>query len=162
MEVSGHLHAPAALTHGKEPSIPIGCETGWAQNRFLDAVKKRKILYSRDWTRAVQPVARRYTNWAIPTSTNKFFFSLALQPPWALASAFQFHDHFIDDRTPWTNDQLVSRPLPKHRTTQTQNKHIHTPNIHALCGIRTHDPGSRASEDSTCLKSPKNKYLLKN
>jgi hypothetical protein len=23
-----------------------------------------------------------------------FFFSLALQPPWALASAFQFHDHF--------------------------------------------------------------------
>jgi hypothetical protein len=23
------------------------------------------------------------------------FFSLALQPPWALASAFQFHDHFL-------------------------------------------------------------------
>jgi hypothetical protein len=23
-----------------------------------------------------------------------FFFSLALHPPWALASAFQFHDHF--------------------------------------------------------------------
>jgi hypothetical protein len=29
------------------------------------------------------------------------FFSLALQPPWALASAFQFHDHFTDGRTPW-------------------------------------------------------------
>jgi hypothetical protein len=28
----------------------------------------------------------------------------------------------------------------KHRTIQTQNRHIHTPNIHALCGIRTHDP----------------------
>jgi hypothetical protein len=40
-------------------------------------------------------------------------------------------------------------PLPKHRT-QTQNKHIHIPNTHALCGIRTHDPGFRASEDSTC------------
>jgi hypothetical protein len=54
------------------------------------------------------------------------FFSLALQPLWALASAFQFHDHFTDGRTPWTSDQLVARPLPKHRTTQTQNKHIHT------------------------------------
>jgi hypothetical protein len=26
------------------------------------------------------------------------FFSLALQPPWALVSAFQFHDHFTDGR----------------------------------------------------------------
>jgi hypothetical protein len=39
--------------------------------------------------------------------------------------------------------------LPKHRTTQTQNKHIDILNIHALCGIRTHDPGFRASENST-------------
>jgi hypothetical protein len=31
-------------------------------------------------------------------------------------------------------------------------QHIHIPNIHALCGIRTHDPGFRASEDSTCLR----------
>jgi hypothetical protein len=58
--------------------------------------------------------------------------------------SLQFHDHFTDSRTPWTSDQLVARPLPKHMTTQTQNKHIHIPNIHALCGIRTHDPGFRA------------------
>jgi hypothetical protein len=70
-----------------------------------------------------------------------FFFSLAVQPPWALASAFQFYYHFTDGRTPWTSNQLVARPLPKHRATQTQNKH--TPNIHALCGIRF-----RACEDS--------------
>jgi hypothetical protein len=81
-------------------------------------------------------------------------FSLALQPPWALASAFQFHDHFTDGRTPWTSDQLVARPLPKHSTTQTQNKHIHTPHIHALCEIRTHDPSFRASEDSSCPRTP--------
>jgi hypothetical protein len=49
-------------------------------------------------------------------------------------------------------DQLVSRPLPKHRTTQAQNKGIQTPNIHALCRIRTHDPSFRASEDSSCLR----------
>jgi hypothetical protein len=59
---------------------------------------------------------------------------------------------FTGGRTAWTSDQLVARPLPKHRTTQTQNKHIHTPNIHALDGIGTHDPGFRASEDSTCLR----------
>jgi hypothetical protein len=50
----------------------------------------------------------------------------ALQPPWVLASDFQFYDHFTDGRIPWTSDQLVARPLPKHRTTQTQNKHVHT------------------------------------
>jgi hypothetical protein len=78
--------------------------------------------------------------------------SLPLQPPWALASDVQFHDHFTDGRTPWTSDQLVARPLPKHRTTQTQNKHTHIPNIHALYGIRTHNPGFRANENSICLR----------
>jgi hypothetical protein len=82
----------------------------------------------------------------------KYFFSLDLQLPWALASAFQFHDHFTDGRTPWTSDQLVARLLPKHGATQTQNKRIHTPKIQALCGIRTQDPGFRASENSTCLR----------
>jgi hypothetical protein len=70
---------------------------------------------------------------------------------WSIGLIFQFFYHFTDGRTPWTGEQLVAKPLPKHRTIQTQNKHIHTPNIHALCGIRTHDPGFRASEDSTCL-----------
>jgi hypothetical protein len=82
------------------------------------------------------------------------FLSLDLQPPWVLASDFQIRDHFIDGRTPWTIDQLVARPLPKHRTTQTQNKHIlvHIKNIHALFGIRTHDPGYQASECSIYLR----------
>jgi H+/Cl- antiporter ClcA len=29
-------------------------------------------------------------------------------------------------RTPWTGDQPAVRPLPTHRTTQTQNKHAQT------------------------------------
>jgi hypothetical protein len=53
--------------------------------------------------------------WKRRRTSRVFFFSLALQPPWALASAFQFHDHFTDGRTPWTSDRLVARPLPKHR-----------------------------------------------
>jgi hypothetical protein len=65
---------------------------------------------------------------------------------------FQFHDRFTEGRTSWTSDQLVARPLPKHRTTQTQNKHIYIPNVHALCVIRTHDSGFRASEISTFLR----------
>jgi hypothetical protein len=83
---------------------------------------------------------------------NCLYFSLVLQPPWALAFDFYFHGYFTDGRTPCTSDELVARFLPKHRTTQTQNEHIHIPNIHTLCGIRIYDPGFRASEDSTCLR----------
>jgi hypothetical protein len=76
---------------------------------------------------------------------------MALQPLWALAS-FQFPALFTINRTLWTSDQLVARTLPKHRTAQTKNKHIYTPNIHVLNGIRTHDHSIRASEDSSCLR----------
>jgi hypothetical protein len=34
---------------------------------------------------------------------------------------------------------------------QAQNERMHTPNIHALCGIRTHDPSVRASEEFMAL-----------
>jgi hypothetical protein len=70
--------------------------------------------------------------------------------PWPLI--FHFHDHFTDGKTTWKSGKLVARPLPKHRTTQTKNKHMYISNIHALYCIRTHDPGFRASEDSTCLR----------
>jgi hypothetical protein len=71
--------------------------------------------------------------------------------PYGFEVSFSFRA-FTDGRTPWTGDQLVARPLPKHRKTQTQNIHIHIPNIHALCGIRNHDPSFRATKDSTCLR----------
>jgi hypothetical protein len=81
------------------------------------------------------------------------FLSMALPGHSGPRPLIQFRNHFYTDgRTPWTSDQPVARPLPKHRTTQTQNKRIHTPNIHALNGIRTHDPSFRASEDSSCLR----------
>jgi hypothetical protein len=48
-----------------------------------------------------------------------FPFSLAL---WGTGLLSQFHDYFTDGRTPWTSDQPVARPLPEHRTTQTQTK----------------------------------------
>jgi hypothetical protein len=60
---------------------------------------------------------------------------MARQPLWALAS-FQFPDLFTICRSRWTSDdQLVARPLPKHRTAQTQNEHIYSPSIRALMGF---------------------------
>jgi hypothetical protein len=38
------------------------------------------------------------------------------------------------------SDQPVTRSLWKHRTRQTQNKRIYTPNYHAFSWIPTHDP----------------------
>jgi hypothetical protein len=44
-----------------------------------------------------------------------------------LGPFFSFLILYIVGRTPWTGDQPVARPLPMHRTPQTQNKHtIHT------------------------------------
>jgi hypothetical protein len=51
---------------------------------------------------------------------------MALQPfvgPWPL---FSFLIMYTVGRTPRTGDQLVTRPLSIHRTTQTQNKHTQT------------------------------------
>jgi hypothetical protein len=103
-----------------------------------------------------------------------FFFSLALQPqfgPWPtsmkLSVSLRFSRSWTVGRTPWASDQLVARPLPvhKHRKTHT---HTQTLNIHALGGIRKHDPGFRASEDSACLRPlgyrdrPNFTYFLEN
>jgi hypothetical protein len=71
---------------------------------------------------------------------------IVLLEPWPLS---QFLDLYTVGRTPWTGDQAVWRPLPTHRTTQTQNKHT---DIHASSRIRTHDPSVREGEDSSCLR----------
>jgi hypothetical protein len=43
--------------------------------------------------------------------------------PWPL---FQFLNLYAVGRTPWMGDQPVARPLPAHRTTQTQNESTQT------------------------------------
>jgi hypothetical protein len=54
-------------------------------------------------------------------------------------------------RTPLTGDQLVTRPsLHVHKEKPSHNT---TLNLHGLSGIRTHSPGVRTSEDSSCLRS---------
>jgi hypothetical protein len=74
-----------------------------------------------------------------------FLFSMALQRfgPWPF---FQFLILNTVGRIPWTGKQAIARPLPTHRTTQTQT------DIHETSGIRTHDPSVRAGENGSCLR----------
>jgi hypothetical protein len=52
---------------------------------------------------------------------------MALKPFVGSWPLFQFRNYFYTDgRTPWTGDQPVIRPLPAHRTAQTQNKRTRT------------------------------------
>jgi hypothetical protein len=45
---------------------------------------------------------------------------------WALAAFSVSWSFYTVGRTPWTEDQPVARPLPAHRTAQTQHKHTQT------------------------------------
>jgi hypothetical protein len=60
--------------------------------------------------------------------------------PWPL---LQFPNLFYtDERTPWTSDQPVARPLPTHRTTQTKKRtHKHP------CLERDLNPRSQCSRE---------------
>jgi hypothetical protein len=56
-----------------------------------------------------------------------------------------FISSFTDGRTPWTGDQLVARPLPKHRTRQTKiNAYTHQISMPCV--------GFWASEEISCLR----------
>jgi hypothetical protein len=52
--------------------------------------------------------------------------SMALEPFAGPGSFFGFLILYRVGRTPWTRDQPVWRPLPTHRTAQTQNKRTQT------------------------------------
>jgi hypothetical protein len=53
--------------------------------------------------------------------------SMALQPFVRIWPVFQFRNlSYTDGGALWTSDQPVTRPLPTHRTTQTQNKPTQT------------------------------------
>jgi hypothetical protein len=59
---------------------------------------------------------------------NFFFLSLSqwLYIPLDHGRFFSFLILYTVGRTPFTGDQPVARPLPTHRTTQTQNKRTQT------------------------------------
>jgi hypothetical protein len=60
--------------------------------------------------------------------------------------------HFSLDLTKsvWLAGRVIG---PSQDLYLNTGQHKHTPNIHDLSGIRTHDHGLRASEDSSCLRT---------
>jgi hypothetical protein len=54
------------------------------------------------------------------------FFSLWFCSSLDFGRCFSFLMIHTEGRTPWTGDQSIARPLPTHRTTQTQNKRTQT------------------------------------
>jgi hypothetical protein len=60
----------------------------------------------------------------------------------------QFRNHF--SQTVGLLERVISPS--QDRYLNTESPHTHTPNIHALSGIRTHDSSVRASEDSSRLR----------
>jgi hypothetical protein len=91
MDVSGQLHAPAALPPGKVHPPPIGQEAGWAPEPVWTLWRREKSYTCQEWNPAFQPVAHRY-----------FFFTMTLpvhSGPWPL---IQFRNlFFTDGATPW-------------------------------------------------------------
>jgi hypothetical protein len=68
MEVSGQLHAPAALPPGQEPLVPIGQEAGWAPEPFWTRWWKEKFPAPAGnrtlEPRPSSPWPSRYYDWA--------------------------------------------------------------------------------------------------
>jgi hypothetical protein len=73
-------------------------------------------------------------------------------PLLGLGRFFSFLVLYTVGRAHWTGDQPVARTLPAHITTQKHRINAHNTDIHALSGIRTHDPRVPAREDISCLR----------
>jgi hypothetical protein len=58
--------------------------------------------------------------------TELIFLYLWLYSPLNRGQFFSFLILYTVGKTPWTGDQPVARPLPTHRTSQTQNKRTQT------------------------------------
>ena len=69
MGVGGQRHTLAALPPGKEP-VPIAQEAGWGSGPVWTDAENLAPPPGFD-PRTVQPVASRYTDWAIAASTRE-------------------------------------------------------------------------------------------
>jgi hypothetical protein len=74
MEVSGQLHAPAALPPGKSPWYPLDRRLGGPQSRSGYGGEEKNSQTPRESnprTPIVQSVAQRYTDWVITAPDSK-------------------------------------------------------------------------------------------
>jgi hypothetical protein len=66
MEVDGQLHAPIALPLGKSPRYTLDRKLSGPRSRLELYGEETNLASAGKQTLAIQPVARRYTDWAIP------------------------------------------------------------------------------------------------
>jgi hypothetical protein len=91
----------------------------------------------------------------IPIMTLFTFFLLRLLPLEHRPSVKRFVSlQFFDLIDSWVGllGRVISSSQGLYLNTGQRKHRINTPNTHALYGIRTNDPGFRASEDITCLR----------
>jgi hypothetical protein len=77
--VSGQHHAPAAFTPGKDP-VPIVQEAGWALEQVW--IGAENIAPPGFDPRTFQPVASRYTDYAIPAPHPNIKYLYQTEPPY--------------------------------------------------------------------------------
>jgi hypothetical protein len=73
---SGQLHAPTVLPPGKQPPVPIGQEAGWSSEPVWTLWRRENLPSAGNRTPTIQPVARRFTDWAIPASILLAYFHI--------------------------------------------------------------------------------------
>jgi hypothetical protein len=104
MEVSGKLRALFALLPGKQPSVPVQKEAGWALDPGWTLRRKEKSLGPAGIrTLVVQPVARRYTDLAIPTPILNMPIILMF---WIIFGSFPVFPYLADIRS---NDLMAAK-----------------------------------------------------
>jgi hypothetical protein len=146
MEVSGQLQGPALYPQGKSPWYPLDRRLGGPQSRSARSGEEKNSQPRRESnprTPIVQPVAQRYTDWAITAlfglSCSVVIgyqrFTLKIEAAWIFETLVSYHNirwrynseelNFIPYTTPWrwTQHSPLKRRYPTatlHGTT-TQN-----------------------------------------
>jgi hypothetical protein len=153
MEVSRQLHTKAALPPGKEPLLSIREEVGW------DPVVWRKIpsplRESNLRTPIVQPVAQRYTDWAITAlthltqdSTNLDMFGNDTYPP------LHTHTH-TKSMVPISKAVLITNFSPLGQSKGTQSHPLLQPFSYSRQSMSMFGhPGAKLAESGTPQPPP--------
>jgi hypothetical protein len=150
LEMSGQLHAPAALPPGKNPGTH--CIGGWVDSRAgLDDLKKWKFLTLPGLEpRPLRRPARSQSLYRLRYPDYYYYYYYGSTARGLALAAFSFS---------WSYTQSVGsldggsahRKTATYTRNNTNTELTHT-DIHALSWIRTHDPSVRARKDSSCLK----------